>query len=245
MKNIKDYENYIFDFYGTLVCLWTNERKKYLWCTLADLFRGRKAYYHAGELQKRYLRYCRQVSDRMQKEYDHQLIEIDLLEVFDMLYKNKGVTVDKEKLKETAVIFRLLSTDSVSLFPDAVNLLKWLRENGKKVYLLSNAQAVFTEYEMEQLKIRSLFDGILYSSDAGYRKPSERLYEKLLEEYALDRSESVMIGNDAHSDIKGAHDMGIDSIYLHTVQSGKHPGKLPDDCREYESLSAILNELMQ
>ena len=127
MKKIKDYSNYIFDFYGTLVCLWTNERKKYLWCTLAELFRSQKAYYHAGELQKRYLRCCRQVTDRMQKEYDHQLIEIDLLEVFDLLYKNKGVTADKETLKETAVIFRLLSTESVSLFPDAVNLLNWLR----------------------------------------------------------------------------------------------------------------------
>jgi putative hydrolase of the HAD superfamily len=130
------------------------------------------------------------------------------------------------------------------LFPDAVNLLKWLREHGKKVYLLSNAQAVFTEYEMEQLGIRNLFDGILYSSDAGYRKPSERFYGKLLEEYSLDINDCVMIGNDAHSDIKGAHDMGIDSIYLHTVQSGKHPNKLPDDCREYDSLSVVLNELI-
>ena len=244
MKNIKDYDNYIFDFYGTLVCLWTNERKKYLWCTLAELFRGQKAHYHAGELQKRYLRYCRQVTDRMQRECDHQLIEIDLLEVFDLLYKNKGVTVNKETLKETAVIFRLLSTESVSLFPDAVNLLKWLREHGKKVYLLSNAQAVFTEYEMEQLGISNLFDGILYSSDAGYRKPSERFYGKLLKDYGLDTDDCVMIGNDAHTDIKGAHDMGIDSIYLHTVQSGRHPDKLPDDCREYDSLSVVLSELI-
>ena len=37
--------------------------------------------------------------------------------------------------------------------------------------------------------------------------------------------------------------MGIDSIYLHTVQSGRHPDKLPDDCREYESLSVMLDEL--
>ena len=243
MKDISAYDNYIFDFYGTLACIWTNERKRYLWQGMADLFRQQKAPYHAGELQKKYLYYCDLVTRRMQREYDHQLIEIDLLEVFDLLYKNKGINADKGTLEETAVIFRLLSTQSAGLFKDAVNLLKRLRNKGKKVYLLSNAQAVFTEYEMAQLGIKNLFDGIIYSSDAGYRKPSERLFSKLIDDYRLDKSRSVMIGNDVNSDIKGAHAVGIDSVYIHTVQSGKRPDRLPEDCQEYDSLTAILKEI--
>ena len=243
MKNISEYDYYIFDFYGTLACIWTNERKRYLWQGMADLFRQQKAYYHAGELQKKYIYYCDQVTKRMQREYGHQLIEIDLLEVFDLLYRNKKVVADKAVLQETAIIFRLLSTEKTGLFKDAVNLLRRLGNKGKKVYLLSNAQAVFTEYEMAQLGIKDLFNGIIYSSDAGYRKPSERLFNKLLDDYKLEKSRCVMIGNDVNSDIKGADAAGIDSIYIHTIQSGKRPDRLPDDCQEYDSLTAILEEI--
>jgi len=42
-------------------------------------------------------------------------------------------------------------------------LLGQLHNAGRKIYLLSNAQRVFTEPEMKMLGIYNSFDGILYS----------------------------------------------------------------------------------
>ena len=105
------YKNYIFDFYGTLCNIWTNERKRYLWENLSQVLHSQGADYHAGELQKKYLLLCRQETERLQKEKCYDLIEIDLMKVFEWLYLDKGVSVNKETLKETMVIFRLLSLE--------------------------------------------------------------------------------------------------------------------------------------
>ena len=239
---INRYRNYIFDFYGTLCEIWTNEKKRFLWDNLAVFMKQHGAFYHARELQKKYIEFCRQEDLRLKKEKKNHFIEIDLAEVFRMLYEFKGVKADKALICETEVVFRLLSMDEMKMFRNASELLKQLRDDGKKIYLLSNAQAAFTEYEIRQLGIKELFDGICYSSDAGYRKPSERFFASLFDSYGLNKEESVMIGNDAFTDIGGAYGYGLDSIYIHTVQSGKRPKELPENCQEYESLTEILRD---
>ena len=239
---INNYRNYIFDFYGTLSEIWTNEKKRFLWDGLSGFMKQYGAFYHAGELQKKYGEFCRREDERMKKEKDHYFVEIDLEVVFDKLYQYKGVKADTDLIRETEVVFRLLSMDKMKMFRHAAELLKELNDDGKKVYLLSNAQAVFTEYEIRQLGIKALFDGICYSSDAGYRKPSERFFSCLFDSYGLKKEESVMIGNDAYTDIAGAAAYGVDSIYIHTIQSGNRPQKLPDNCQEYENLGEILRD---
>ena len=44
------------------------------------------------------------------------------------------------------------------------DLLEALKKKGKKIYLLSNAQRIFTEYEMHTLGIAKYFDDIFISS---------------------------------------------------------------------------------
>lgn len=59
---------------------------------------------------------------------------------------------------ESAVIhgaqfFRILSTDYIRLYEGTIEMLTVLKEKGKKLYLLSNAQRIYTEYEMNALGI--------------------------------------------------------------------------------------------
>ena len=73
----------------------------------------------------------------------------------------------------------------VRLYAHAKELLEALRAAGKRVYLLSNAQRTFTEYEMRYLGIYDLFDGVQISSDHGCKKPDERFFRILLERFGL------------------------------------------------------------
>lgn len=249
-KDMKEYKNYIFDLYGTLVDIHTNENKASLWKNMAVIYSMMGAPYTSGELKKQYKKLvCGEASQMkagiIQKYADESLTEEDmevLLEnVFKKLFEQKGVVVDHAQIEQIGVVFRSLSLEYIRLFEGVPELLMRLKKNGKKIYLLSNAQRMFTEPEMKMLDIYDSFDGIIYSSDAGVKKPSFHFYDALFKKYNLNKEESVMIGNEYRADIYGAERFGIDSMYVFTAQSGEEPQKLPGNCRRLKQISEVYN----
>ena len=72
----------------------------------------------------------------------------------------------------------------------------------------------FTEYELKGLDIFKYFDGILISSDYGTKKPDIRFFETLFRRYSLKPEECLMIGNDRNTDIAGAKEAGMHTLYI-------------------------------
>jgi putative hydrolase of the HAD superfamily len=118
-----------------------------------------------------------------------------------------------------------------------------LRQKGYKLWLLSNAQRVFTEYELRHLGLGQQFDAIYISSDYGCRKPDSRFFRALLEEQKLNPANCLMIGNDRETDIAGAKAAGLDTLYMHTELTPPHqtladpallPGIAPEGTHHFE-----------
>lgn len=215
---IKKYDNYIFDLYGTLVDITTDEEKNILWKQLALFYGFQGARYSASEIKKRYHEIVElKLKDKKAEEsarYGHEAYpEIQIEDVFELLYKEKDVEPTKDLIKYTCQMFRISSIEWLKVYPGAIELLTKLRKQGK-VYLLSNAQRQFTEYELIFLGIAPLFDGILISSDKGTGKPDASFFNRLKDEYGVDFSKSIMIGNDSENDIAGAKAVGMDTFYL-------------------------------
>ncbi len=207
------YKNYIFDLYGTLVDINTNEWKMDLWKKMAEFYAFYGAVYKPAELKKEYERLCAEEEKKLSK-YDYPEIKVE--KVFKKLFTNKGVSMDKKTCVITGQFFRVISTKYVKLYDGVIELLELLKEKGKKVYLLSNAQYIFTKYEMDALGITGYFDGIEISSEESCRKPSAAFFDCLFRKYDLKKEESVMIGNDWISDIGGAQNYGLDTVYIHS-----------------------------
>ena len=103
------------------------------------------------------------------------------------------------------------------------------------MWLLSNAQEVFTLYELKALSLTDAFDGIYISSVFGYRKPDVRFFHALIKEQRLDPKQCLMIGNDRDTDIAGAKAAGIDTFYMHTDLTPQEQSPAdPDDPMEFE-----------
>lgn len=232
------YQNYIFDLYGTLVDIETDEEQAKMWEKLVTFFAQSSAVYEPAELKKRYRELVTEAEDTLSvtSGVPRNVVEIKLEDVFEKLFSEKGVAESKEKLLSLGLYFRNVSTNYIRLFPGAKELLLRLRAAGKGVYLLSNAQRIFTEPEMRDLEIYELFDGILYSSDAGIKKPSPLFFEALMEQFGLKKQESVMIGNDCNADIGGAYAFGLDSMYVHTNQSTPLSKPLPSNCKRLKEI---------
>lgn len=208
-----EYKNYIFDLYGTLVDIRTNESKAYLWNKLAMFYSLKGAGYSGKELKESYqaeiLNECALEDGR----YD-PLYEIEIRNVFRTLYEKKGVDPSDELVDNTALLFRTISHEKIVLFSDVNDFLAKLKNEGKKIYLLSNAQEVFTLPEIKHLGLYDKFDDIFISSKEGVKKPSSEYFDRLFEKHGLKKEESIYIGNDFYDDVQGALFYGIDCIYV-------------------------------
>ncbi len=216
---MKEYENYIFDLYGTLVDIHTDEWKTSFWKKVASIFSCHGAVYDAAELKASYFSKVKELEEQKKEMGRH--IEIDLKEVFEKLYRIKGVTADEKMLRDTMEGFRKFSLTHLRLYAGTRELLKMLKRNGKGVYLLSNAQEVFTMKELKDLGIADDFDDIFISSLVGYKKPDPCFFKALIDGHHLDVRECLMIGNDLYCDIKGAMDVSMDAYYIHSKLSPK------------------------
>ena len=242
------YQNYIFDLYGTLVDIHTDESKASVWKKVAVYFSAQGATYTGKEIKERYGALIHEEAKRLQKKLNKKYsgitvgeVEINLDRVFVTLYKEKGVKANKQLIKDSMIAFRAITMEKLRLFPGTAELLQGLRKEGKKVYLLSNAQTSFTYPEMKALGVTEYFDDIFFSSDLEVKKPSAKFYEALFEKHGLIKAESVMVGNDRFADVQGALDFGIEAIYLHTEQSTPFEGELPEGSVQVDGLTEILS----
>lgn len=235
---MKEYNNYLFDLYGTLVDVHTDENKDFLWQRLSLLLGADKVYCTPECLKKKY---AGEIASRetLAKQQRGQWAEIDIAPVFAAMYADYGVNASDEQIAQLAKIFRVLSIEKLRLFPETAQMLQRLKAAGKKVYLLSNAQQLFTMPELYALNLVQYFDGIIISSNEGLKKPDTDLYRLALKRYDLDPEQTVMVGNDDQADCWGAAKAGLDSMYVYTEQSPKRTTPLPGNCRLLSTIGDV------
>ena len=202
-------DNIMFDLYGTLIDINTDESKDVFWESFCENTKKYKVYDYL-DLKAKYLLKCEEL---------HKLKEeIELLDVFKYLFE-----CDEIVAKEIALIFRKLSTKYIKKYRGVDKLLMYLKEKGCKIYLLSNAQASFTIPEMLDLDLVKYFDGIAISSDYGVKKPNKDFYLKAMESYGITSENTWMVGNDYECDIYPANKLGLKTIY---IESNLSPDRL-------------------
>lgn len=105
-------------------------------------------------------------------------------------------------------------------------------------YILSNIDTadVVSAVECHQLDV----SGVLTSEDVRAYKPKPHLFEEALKRLGLEPGEAVHIGDSAISDVQGAQQVGIRTIWLNRLNKRLPEGIQPDyiarDLREAERI---------
>lgn len=208
------YRDLVFDFYGTLVDIHTDADMPGVWEKTAVYFGFYGAAYTAGELRAAYGESVRKANREAGQSYEC-FPELQIEKIFSELFEKKGVLENTAALGQNAAqFFRILSMEYIRVYPGVKEALRQLRDEGHRLWLLSNAQRVFTAYEIRLLGLEEYFDGIYISSDYGCRKPDVRFFEALLEGRGLHAQDCLMIGNDLTADIGGARAAGLHTFYI-------------------------------
>ena len=92
-------------------------------------------------------------------------------------------------------------------------LIQELKENGYKIYLLSNASIRLREY-FHRIPGSQYFDGLMVSSEEKLLKPQHEIYEALFDRFDLVPEECFFI-DDSPYNIEGSHLCGMPGTVFH------------------------------
>lgn len=252
------YTDLIFDLYGTLVDIHTEENET-VWEKTAIFFGFYGASYTPEQLHRSFREIMAAREAREGQSYEC-FPDIPFEQVMAELFRKKGIQENARQLGiQAAQLFRISSIEYIRVYPHAREALARLREKGYRLWLLSNAQQIFTAYELRHLGLWDAFDGILLSSDYLCRKPDLRFFQALLEGKGLEKSCCLMIGNDRQTDIAGAKNAGLDTLYMHTALTPQdqapadpalgldtaidHPGTYEYEGDDWKTLTELLISL--
>ncbi len=145
-------------------------------------------------------------------------IEITCLERFNRTLKLLGLD-DKEaaplaeKLRKT----HMGRVREVTRAPAArIEAMKKIAKH-LRVGLISNFDDSETGHLiMEDTGIRDLFDAIVISADAGYRKPNPLIFKQILGMMRLEPADILFVGDTPHDDMLGSKGVGMHSAWIRT-----------------------------
>ena len=150
------YQNYIFDLYGTLLDIHTDEYSKNFFKKYAKWLRKQG---YAFEWKQFHDWFVKIEKWHRSQPSSHTKPEIQIEDVFREVFAGKGYVLSDDEILYLCENYRKISLIRLSLFPDTIACLKGLKEAGKKIYLLSNAQRSYTWQELEITGIIPYFDG--------------------------------------------------------------------------------------
>ena len=167
------YEVVLFDLYGTLIDIHTDEQATKPWQELWEFLDATGAHYDdAAHLKASFDQLNAVNVQEARKGAEHpDWVEPDVLPVFQRLYAAGGSMASPQLAAKAAWVFRKASTSKFGLYPGALEMLGKLREAGIRTVLASNAQACYTRPEIEATGLNKALDRIVISSEEGMRKP--------------------------------------------------------------------------
>lgn len=122
--------------------------------------------------------------------------------------------LSSDKARELAHLsFQNWHLYNMKTIPGTAEIICALKENGKEIYLLSNASLRLLSIYKEVIPAVECFSGIFYSAAHKCVKPQDIIYERFLKEYSLNPAECFFI-DDLEENISAAKAVGISGAVM-------------------------------
>ena len=155
----------------------------------------------------------REVKNIVFNSQEWLLLDAGLIEE-EKAERNWMERLSSDKARELAHLsFQNWHLYNMKVIPGTAEMICALKENGKEIYLLSNASMRLLSIYKEVIPAVECFSGIFYSAAHKCVKPQDIIYERFLKEYSLKPSDCFFI-DDLEENISAAKAVGISGAVM-------------------------------
>ena len=180
------------------------------------------------------------IDERLWKQQKEELLSVaDVLDIrFAELSETLGLDYDSNLAKEH---FGELLGEQYIMEPGIEEVLKNISAD-YKIYAASNGMLTMQKNRLQLSGLKRYFTDLYVSDDIGSAKPNIRFYTESMKRAGLESADILMIGDSLISDIAGANNADIDSVWYNPYGLENETDIEADyEIKDLHELAGILN----
>jgi putative hydrolase of the HAD superfamily len=100
------------------------------------------------------------------------------------------------------------------LFNDTLPVLEALKERGHSLGIITNGSREYQRTKLKTPGLASCFDLIVVSGEEGIAKPDVGIFQLAADRLGVTPADCVFVGDNPSTDILGAHQAGMETVWL-------------------------------
>lgn len=233
-EKVKKYKCVFFDLDHTL---WDYEKNSDE--TLAELYDKHRLQSLGVTTVDAFCSKFREVNLRLWDQFDTGQITGDVIrkERFKQILDSFGAYEQTLSAKLSEEYLTTCPTKS-NLIPGAHEILEYLLDH-YKLTVITNGFEEIQNIKLTSGRLHRYFNYIITSEKAGHRKPAKGIFEYALRVNDVSETEAIMIGDNLLTDIGGARNAMIDSVFFNPERF-THDADVPYEISSLSELREIL-----
>jgi len=149
-----------------------------------------------------------------------------------------------ELANKIADAFSIERDEAAFLFPGAIDTLTFLKQNGRRLALITNGAGEMQRAKLQRFGLEPFFESILIEGEFGTGKPDSRVFTHTLQKLDINAADAWMVGDDLGRDIAPCRPLGIYTVWVDWKGAGLlSSGKVKPDkiIRNIGELSQLLD----
>lgn len=229
---MRHYKNLIFDLDDTLLDFQDNERN-----SLEVIFKK-----YGIPFEKKTINEYKTINRGFWIQIEKGLIDKEeaLSKRFEDFFALYGYDIDGKEVERE---YQDCLTKGHKILPMAMEVLKELRGRGYKIFAGTNGAGRTQHQRLKDSKMGELFDDVFISEEMGVEKPNIEFFKIIFDKYDfLSKEDTLMIGDNLASDIKGANNFGIDCVWFNPMGKDHNGVEVTYEIKELVELLEILKK---
>lgn len=156
------------------------------------------------------------------------------------LNAGRGMEVTEQRCLQMGDRFLDLCVEKTRALDGAPELVDYLRHKGYRLHLCSNGFHEVQYRKLHNCGFDGCFDTVVLSEDAGVNKPKCGYFDYAFRLTGARPETTVMIGDGWESDMRGALDYGLDTIYYNRFPDYPAPEPVTHEVHALRQIMEIL-----
>ena len=128
------------------------------------------------------------------------------------------------------------------LFPEALDVLRHLRERSTRLALVTNGDLRHQRDKVERHGLGAFFDVILIEGELGVGKPEPVVYRRALDALRVAPADATMVGDHLEWDVEAPQRLGLCGIWIDRDTRGLPPGTATTPDRIIHDLRELVED---